>query len=279
MKDFAERLGEIREAAYGKHGRSAFARALGIPLTSYLNFENGRVPPMDIVVKMMALTRVNPRWLVHGEGPQYLPEGVELPPAEDAASLLTELLDENAGLKEQLLAVKRSTHPAVLVVPADIDPKEWRTAQGRIQAAADEHVAVPVLSGPNAVVPPENVFEADRDGWLLCPRSAIKHPKATFAFCAQDGAMAPAIPEGSLVGVDCSVRDPERLLKAGSGLVAARDTLGGCVVRQLVKAEKHWVFLTANQSGNHPPIVWAEGADVPCPVIGRVVFVFATTMH
>ena len=61
MKDFAERLGKIREHAFGKNGRSAFARALGIPLTSYLNFEHGRVPPMDIVVKMMTLTRANPR--------------------------------------------------------------------------------------------------------------------------------------------------------------------------------------------------------------------------
>ncbi len=275
MKDFAGRLGSLREAAYGKHGRSAFARALGIPLTSYLNFENGRVPPMDIIVKMMALTRVNPRWLVHGEGPQYLPKEAELAPAEDAASLLTALLDENARLEEQLLTTKRSTHPAILVVPADVDAKEWLAAQGQVQAAADEHVAVPVLSGAAAAPPPENVFEADKDGWLLCPHSAIKHPKATFGFRVQDDAMAPAIPEGSLVGVDCSVHDPERLLKAGDGLVAVRGP-SGCVVRQLVKAEKHWLFLPAAPLEKHPPIVWAEGTEVPCPVIGRVVFVFAS---
>ena len=275
MKDFAERLGAIREDAFGENGRSAFARALGIPLTSYLNFENGRVPPMDIVVKMMGLTRVNPRWLVHGEGPQHLPEGVELPPAEDAASLLTALLDENAKLKEQLLAAKRSTHPAVLVVPADVDPKEWLAAQGQIQAAADEHVAVPTLSGKNAAAPPENVFEADRDGWLLCPRSAIKHPKATFGFRVQDDAMAPTVPRGSLVGIDCSVRDPERLLKAGRGLVAVRGQSRSCVVRQLVKAEKHWLFVLTDPAGAADTLVWSPGERAECPVIGRVVFVLA----
>lgn len=273
MKDFAERLGEIREAAYGKHGRSAFARALGIPLTSYLNFENGRVPPMDTIVKMMALTRVNPRWLVQGEGPQHLPKDVELPPAEDAVSLLAALLDENAGLREQLLAAKRSTHPAVLVVPADVDPKEWLAAQGRIQAAADEHVAVPVLSGAAAAAPPENVFEADKDGWLLCPWSAIKHPRATFGFRVQDDAMAPAVPEGSLVGIDRSVRDPERLLKAGNGLVAVRDTSDDCVVRQLVKAEKHWLFLPAGPTGATGTVVWSPSEKAECPVVGRVIFV------
>jgi len=209
---------------------------------------------------------------VHGEGPQYLPKEVELPPAEDTASLLTALLDENAGLKEQVLAAKRSTHPAVLVVPADVDPKEWLAAQGQIQAAADEHVAIPILSGANAAAPPENVFEADRDGWLLCPRSAIKHPKATFAFRVLDDAMAPAVPQGSLVGIDCSLRDPERLLRAGACLVAVHGP-SGCVISQLVKAEKHWLFLPAVPSEQHPPIVWAEGTELPCPIIGRVVFV------
>jgi len=272
MKDFAERLGKIREDAFGKNGRSAFARALGIPLTSYLNFENGRVPPMDIIVKMMALTRVNPQWLVHGDGAQYLPKDVELPPAKDAASLLAGLVGENARLKEQLLAAKRSTHPAVLVVPADTDPQEWLASQGQVQAAADEHVAVPVLSGANAAVPPENVFEADKDGWLLCPRSAIKHPKATFAFRVQDGAMAPAIPAGSLVGIDCSACDPERLLKAGNSVVAVRAPSRGCVLRRLVKAEKHWLFVPADPAGTAETVVWSPGEEAECPVIGRVIF-------
>ena len=276
MKDFGERLGSIREDAFGKTGRSAFARALGIPLTSYLNFENGRVPPMDIVVKMMTLTRVNPRWLVHGEGPQYLPKDAELPPAEDAASLLAGLLGENARLKEQLLAARRSTHPAVLVIPANADSQEWLAAQGQIQAAAEEYVAVPILSGKNAEMPRENVFEADREGWVLCPKSAVKHSKSTFAMRVEDDATAPTIPQGSLVGVDCSVRDPRKLCKDGSAGVAVRDPRQGCVIRQLSGAEKHWLFLLASQSEKHPPIVWPEDAEAPCPIIGRVVFVFVT---
>ena len=276
MKNFIERLGSIREEALGKNGRSAFARALGIPLTSYLNFENGRVPPMDIVVKMMTLTRVDPQWLVHGEGAQYLPRDVQLPPSEDAASLLAGLLGENANLKEQLLAAKRSTHPAVLVVPADVEPKEWLAVQGQTQAAADEHVALPVLSGANAAVPPENVFEADRDSWALCPRAAVKHPKATFAKRVEDDAMAPAIPRESLVGVDCSTRDPRKLCREGGTVVAVRDSRLNCVIRRLERAETHWLFLATNPSEQHPPMVWAEGAEVPCPVIGRVVSVFAS---
>ena len=273
MKAFIERLSSIREEAFGKNGRSAFARALGIPLTSYLNFEHGRVPPVDVLVKMVAVTRVNPRWLVHGKGPRLLPEGAEVPPIGDPASLIADLLEESARLKEELRAAKRETRPAILVVPADVDPGQWLAEQRQIQAAADGYVAVPVLSGVNAATPPENVFEAEKDGWALCPRSAIRHPMTTFAFRVQDDAMAPAVPEGSLVGIDCAVRDPERLFKGGSGLVAARDPSKGCVVRRLVKAEKHWLFLAADPTVTAEPVVWSLSEEAKRPVIGRVISV------
>ncbi|MFC1805491.1 LexA family transcriptional regulator [Planctomycetota bacterium] len=276
MAGFTERLAGIREEAFGKRGKSAFARALGIPLTSYLNFENGRVPPMDTIVKMMALTRVNPRWLVHGKGSRHLPEEIGPSLAEDAASLLSALLEENARLREEQLAAKRAGQPAVLVVPADADPEVWPAAQEGVRAAAEEHIAVPVLSCQAAANPPGNVFEADNDGWLLCPSSAVKHPKSTFAMRVGDGAMAPTIPQGSLVGVDCSVRDPAKLHKSGSRLVAVRDPRQGCCIRQLEKAEGHWLFLPTNMSEQAMPMVWTEGSREQCLIIGKVVFVFAT---
>ena len=275
MAGFTERLASIREGAFGKWGKSAFARALGIPLTSYLNFENGRVPPMDVIVNMMALTRVNPKWLVHGKGRRRLPDGVDLPPAEDAASLLTALLDENTKLREEQLAAMRAGQPAVLVVPADAAPDDWLSEHERVKAAAEEHVAVPILAGRGAANPPENVLEADNDGWMLCPRSAVKHPKTTFALRVGDDAMAPTIPAGSMVGVDCSLGGPPKLYKVGSSLVAVRDKRQKCCVRELQKAEGHWLFMLATGSENAMPMVWASSGAEECPIIGRVVFVFA----
>jgi SOS-response transcriptional repressor LexA len=275
VKDFIERLSSIREEAFGKNGRSAFARALGIPLTSYLNFEHGRVPPVDVLVKMVTVTRVNPRWLVHGKGPRLLPDGAELPPAADAASLIADLLEQNARLKEELRATKRETHPAILVVPADVDPKDWLADQGQIQAAAGDYVAVPVLSGANAAAPPENVFEAEKDGWALYPQLAIKHPKTTFAFRVQDDGMAPAVPEESIVGIDCSDRDPERLAKGGRGLVAIRGGRSGCTIRRIEKAGQHWLFLPATSSEKNKAAVWSASEGSECPVVGSVVSVLA----
>ena len=275
MQGFIERLSIIREEAFGKRGKSAFARALAIPLTSYLNFENGRVPPMDVIVKMMALTRVNPEWLVHGNGRRRLPDGVELPPVEDTASLLTALIDENAKLTEEQLAAKRAGQPAVLVVPGDVDAEEWGAEQERLAAAAEEYVAVPVLSVNAAADPPENVFEADNEGWMLCPRSAVEHPKSTFAMRVEDDAMAPAIRAGSMVGIDCFKCDPAKMHKGQSAFVAVRDSRQGCCIRQLEEAEKHWLFLPTNSSGKAVPMVWPDGSDEEHPVIGKVVFVFA----
>lgn len=275
MQGFIERLSVIREEAFGKRGKSAFARALAIPLTSYLNFENGRVPPMDVIVKMMALTRVNPRWLVHGKGSRYLPDSIELLPAKDAASLLTILLDENTKLRKEQLAAKRAGRPAVLVVPADADPKEWLAEHERVRAAAEEYVAVPILSGRASARPPENVFEADNDGWMLCPRSAVKRPRSAFAVRVEDDAMAPAVPAASMVGVDCSTHDPAKLHKSGCRLVAVRDPRQGCCIRQLERAEGHWLLLPTKQSAEGRATVWSAGADEGCPVIGKVVFVFA----
>lgn len=274
MADFAERLASIREEAFGKRGKSSFARALDIPLTSYLNFENGRVPPMGIIVKMTALTRANPRWLIHGKGPRYLPQGLALPQAEDTASVLADLLEENDRLQRDLLAAKRSTRPAIPVVPAETDPGQWLAEQGTIRVEAEEYTAVPVLAAKVAANPPDNVFEADREGWMLCPRSAVRHQKTTFATRVDDDAMAPTIPESSLVGVDCSVRDPGKIVRGEDRLVAVRDASGACVVRQLESAERHSVFLPTNPSEKRTPIVWSPDADEECPLIGKVVFAF-----
>lgn len=272
MADSAERLKKLRKEAYGDRGRSDFARALGIPITSYLNYENGRVPPIDMVVKMMALTRVNPQWLLHGKGQQHLPRDITLPPTEDAACLVTELLEENARLRKQQVAAKRAARPAATVVPAGMDRERWLVQERRIQAAAEEHLAVPILSGRVASNSPENVLDADNDGWALFPKSAVKHPRSTFAFRVQDDAMEPAVPEGALVGIDRSMRDLQKVWRSRKRLVAIRDAKSGCVISQFEKAGEYWVVLSASGAG---PMVWAEGEAGRSPVIGTVVFVFS----
>jgi len=273
MADVAERLALIRKEAYGERGRSEFARALGIPLTSYLNYENGRVPPIEVVVKMMALTRVNPQWLLHGKKPQYLTEKIELPATENVASLLSELLQENARLRDELLKTKGAARPAVLVVPQGMDSGTWLAEQESIRATADQYVAVPILSGKTAANPPDNVFEADSNGWALFPRSVVKHPKSTLAMRIQDDAMEPAVPKGALVGIDASVRDPQQMWQGDRRLVAMRDGKSGCIVRWLEKAEVYWVFLATDYT---EPAVESRESGENGAVVDTVVSILAT---
>ena len=79
-----------------------------------------------------------------------------------------------------------------------------------------------------------------------------------------------------MAGVDSSERDPVKLHKSGSRLVAVRDRRQGCCIRRLQKAEGNWLLLPTKPSEKVMPMVWADGSQEECPVIGKVVFVFAT---
>jgi SOS-response transcriptional repressor LexA len=153
-----------------------------------------------------------------------------------------------------------------------MSPEQWLAEHESIEAAAEEHLAVPILSGKVACNPPENVLDADNDGWALLPKAAVKHPRSTFALRVQGDAMAPAVPKGALIGIDCSVRDPKKIWKSGKRLVAVRDAKSGCIIRRLEKAEQYWVFVA---DSGVAPLVWAGNGETGCPMLGTVVVVIS----
>ncbi len=70
--DICQRLVELRELHYGPRGRSAFARALDVPLTTYVHYEAGRTPPVDFLVKVAQVTHIRLDWLILGIPPRDL---------------------------------------------------------------------------------------------------------------------------------------------------------------------------------------------------------------
>jgi hypothetical protein len=70
-RDLAERLHEIREDFYGEHGAQFLADDLGLPLRTWANYERGTVVSGLVVLKLIDLTGVNPRWLLTGKGRKY----------------------------------------------------------------------------------------------------------------------------------------------------------------------------------------------------------------
>ena len=69
--DLAKRLREVREGLYGEHGAQFLADALGGPLETWSNYESGIVVPAYIVLQLIVMARINPVWLLTGQGEMH----------------------------------------------------------------------------------------------------------------------------------------------------------------------------------------------------------------
>jgi hypothetical protein len=70
--DLSPQLRQIREDVYGEHGAPVLAEALGIPARTWVNYEAGVTVPGPLLLEFIELTGANPRWMLTGQGGQYL---------------------------------------------------------------------------------------------------------------------------------------------------------------------------------------------------------------
>jgi transcriptional regulator with XRE-family HTH domain len=91
----AERVAELRLEHSGRRGVQSFAAQLGLRARTWYNYETGKKIPGDVILKLIELTNVEPRWLQRGEGPKYrLPEGPRGQPIKvRVARLIREALE------------------------------------------------------------------------------------------------------------------------------------------------------------------------------------------
>jgi hypothetical protein len=66
--ELALRLREIREDLYGAYGAHFLADALEIQVKTWLNYESGVTMPAHVVLKLIDIARINPHWLLTGQG-------------------------------------------------------------------------------------------------------------------------------------------------------------------------------------------------------------------
>jgi DNA-binding transcriptional regulator YiaG len=66
--ELAERLREIREDLCGEYGAQFLADALKVRVETWLNYESGATAPAHVVLKLIDIARVNPHWLLTGQG-------------------------------------------------------------------------------------------------------------------------------------------------------------------------------------------------------------------
>jgi hypothetical protein len=66
--ELASRLRDVRKDMYGENGAQILADALDVRVETWLNYESGVTMPAHVVLKLIDIARVNPRWLLTGQG-------------------------------------------------------------------------------------------------------------------------------------------------------------------------------------------------------------------
>lgn len=131
----ADRIRALRIKYFGPRGKSAFAKAIGIPQTTYLNYEEGRrLPPIDVIIKIAELTGCSIEWLITGKRGQKVVEDSELSgiirrltsiieadsKARNAVIALLDLLEEKEGSKQASSQEKQAEK-----IGSDSEQKEY----------------------------------------------------------------------------------------------------------------------------------------------------------
>jgi transcriptional regulator with XRE-family HTH domain len=124
-KAIIERIGLLRMQYAGERGKSKFARALGISASTYSYYEDDRVPPIEILLKMCEVTGADLQWLLTGEstGKNFaFGENLGLlrklndlfisnPEMADAVRAFIELLCEKKGIESRFYSEAASAKP------------------------------------------------------------------------------------------------------------------------------------------------------------------------
>jgi hypothetical protein len=81
----AKRLRQARVELHGENGGPAMAEALGVPSRTWVNYESGVTVPGHVLLRLLEVTEIEPRWLFREEGPMFRAspaDGARRPPPE-----------------------------------------------------------------------------------------------------------------------------------------------------------------------------------------------------
>ena len=67
--DVARRLRLARVELFGEAGVEDLAGRLGLPPATWSNYERGVTIPGEILIALLVMTGIEPRWLLRGDGP------------------------------------------------------------------------------------------------------------------------------------------------------------------------------------------------------------------
>jgi transcriptional regulator with XRE-family HTH domain len=96
-----ERIRSLRERYAGERGKSKFAHSLGISASTYSYYENDRLPPINILLKICEVTGEDLEWLLTG---QRTEKKSSFSPYGELLQKLGDLLTDNPQLAEPVFA-------------------------------------------------------------------------------------------------------------------------------------------------------------------------------
>jgi hypothetical protein len=242
----SRRLREVRQELFGEHGGPELARRLNLPARTWYNYETGVTVPAEVLLSFIDQTGANPVWLLSGEGERYRRE-VE-------GSLLAELTPIQL-IRRGLEKLEQQPHEVVVISPDNL-PGD----------SSSDFVAVSLV--PLHELGSRSIDPKEIEGHILAYREWLPHPRETVAVRLKDEAMFPILPAGSVVAVDRSVTDAQRLQ---GKMVAARPD-GVPMIRWLDLTGRHLIFRPNQASREHPLIPMELDETAPSPIIGQVVW-------
>ena len=202
--------------------------------------------PAEVLLAFIDQTGANPIWLLTGEG-QHLRRD------SDAASLSD--LSPIQLIRRGLEKLEQQPNDVVVVSPENL-PGD----------STSDFVAVSLvpLAELNGRAPtPDRV-----EGHILAYRDWLPHPRETVAVRLTDDAMFPILPAGSVVAVDRSLTDPQRL----QGKMVAAIPDGKPIIRWLDLSGRHLIFRPNQQSREHPLIPLEYDSSQSSTILGQVVW-------
>ena len=138
-KALIERVRLLRKQYAGSRGKSKFARALGISASTYSYYENNRIPPIEILLKICEVTGADLEWLLTGNSTE---KKFAFGPNIELLQKLDDLFTNNPELTEAVLAfiellcekngIEQEFHPKT--PPAKPDRPGWIAVLGRTAA-------------------------------------------------------------------------------------------------------------------------------------------------
>ncbi|MHC5541558.1 S24 family peptidase [Singulisphaera rosea] len=239
----SRRLREVRQELFGEHGGPELARRLGLPARTWYNYETGVTVPAEVLLAFIEQTGANPAWLLSGDGPKYLRSGV---------GALTDLTP--------IELIRRGLEKLEQTPPPSSFSNDSLSGSG-----SSEFVPIRLVGLRDLARKP--LDRARANGQVMAFRHWVPNPEETVGVRLDDDTMNPILPPGSVVAVDRSVNDPQRL----QGQIVAACPEGQPVIRWLDVSERHLIFRPNQPTRDHPLIPIELDRSVRDLIIGQVV--------